>query len=112
MTEQQNDILLKFIADFDARITKLQEDVLALGTRVEELATGSANSEEAKKKAKALEDLQTGLRDMQEKHIRSGQHLSQIERRVEAVKSESSFGVVTSIVIFAILFIVSLVIRD
>jgi outer membrane murein-binding lipoprotein Lpp len=58
-----------------------------------------------------MEKYVLSLQTTNETMIRYSKHIDQLERKVERIRTDSSSGLVVSIIIFAILFIISLVIR-
>ncbi|ABK44446.1 hypothetical protein Mmc1_1938 [Magnetococcus marinus MC-1] len=106
-TPEKNEMLLKFVVEFDKRFTLMEEDIEAMRVKVDKLISGegAANPEEWAKVQKSVKDLKDGL-------ARNHKAQSHIEKRVDTVKKDSNSGLVISIVIFTLLFVVSLFIRS
>ncbi|OSM04821.1 hypothetical protein [Magnetofaba australis] len=103
--KEQKEMLLKFVVEFDKRFTAIEEEIVELKTKLEEMGSqGAANPEEWDK-------LNRNLKDVSESLVRANKHQGQLEKRVEVVKNDSSSGLVVSVAIFTILFIISLFIR-
>ncbi|MEG3638910.1 hypothetical protein [Magnetococcus sp. PR-3] len=104
---EKNEMLLKFVVEFDKRFTAMEEEIEELRGKMEKLTSGegAANPDEWAKVQKNVKDLKDGL-------VRNHKAQSHMEKRVESVKKDSNSGLVISIVIFTLLFIVSLFIRS
>nr|CRH04926.1 conserved protein of unknown function [Candidatus Magnetococcus massalia] len=104
---EKNEMLLKFVVEFDKRFQVMEEEIADLRGRLDEFSKGdnATNPEQWGK-------MQSNVKEMKDALARSNKTHAHLEKRVETVKNDSSSGLVISIVIFTILFIISLFIRS
>ena len=58
-----------------------------------------------------IEKLQKSMQNINETIIRYARSIETVERKLEGVRTDSSSGIVVSVVIFSVLFVISLFLR-
>ncbi|MBF0158428.1 MAG: hypothetical protein HQL58_02790 [Magnetococcales bacterium] len=111
MAEDKTEAFIKLLVDIEERLATLETEMDALKARLAVCETQSGIGEEAHKKQEDLARLHQTVKDLHETASRSGNHINQLERRVDHVKRDSNSGLVLSIVFFSILFIIALFTR-
>ncbi|MBF0134982.1 MAG: hypothetical protein H7833_00595 [Magnetococcus sp. DMHC-1] len=111
MAEDQNAILVKFLKDFEARFSLMQEELDKMKERLD--AMGAPESQEdAQKKNELLGKIQDTLRVTREEVEKIRQQQGKQDKRLENFKSESHFGTIVTIVVFSFLFILTMFMRS
>lgn len=95
--------------DLEGRLLLVEETARRLSVMVAGHATQI--QEENKRVTEELARVNNQLQGLQEVIARQNRVATQLEQQVDGVRSDSSAGIVASIIVFALLFLISLFIR-
>lgn len=96
-------------SNIEARLVALEDNVKRLGGVV--LGSSNQFQEEKGRLYEEINKIHTQLSALQEVMARQTRLANQLEAQVNGVRSDSSAGIVASVVIFALLFLLSLFLR-
>ncbi len=114
MAEDKLQMVLDVVMTIEGRLVHVEEQVEDLQTRLQALEADVQSAgigEGGQKKQEDLQKVQQAVRDVREVVVRSSNHLAQLEKQVEIVKTGSTSSMLVSIVFVSILFILSLLMR-
>ncbi|MBF0308180.1 MAG: hypothetical protein HQL56_01465 [Magnetococcales bacterium] len=111
MAEDKNQMLLKFVVEFDKRLETIENDLANLQERVQAVERGDASQSLESKNTAEIQKIQNSLLEFADSMGRSGKNASFLEKKIEAVKREANSSMVVITVVFAVLLVITLFVR-